>query len=127
MTVSLITITHENIGQEIYSTACLIFSNKLTHYQHIGLTSQFDLDQLTASIKDIITELDQGNGVLIMTDVIGASPCNLATRFGNLDNVKVVSGVNLAMMLNVMNKQHLSLTELAKEVVRAGRNSINEC
>lgn len=127
MTVGILTITHENIGKEIYATACLIFSNELKHYQHIGLNSQFDLDALTVSIQTLLNQLDQGQGVLILTDVIGASPCNLANRFNEKDNIKVVSGVNLAMMLNVMNKQHLALPALAKEAVRAGRHSINEC
>lgn len=127
MTIGILTITHENIGKEIYKTACLIFSNELKQYHHIGLNSQFDLDELTANIQSILNKIDQGQGVLILTDVIGASPCNLANRFNEKDNVKVVSGLNLAMMLNVMNKQHLELTALAKEAVRAGRHSINEC
>ena len=76
---------------------------------------------------EMIDKLDTGDGVLILTDIVGASPCNLACRFNHYDNVQVISGINLAMMLKVLNKSHLPLSKLSQEILEAGRNSINEC
>ena len=127
MAISLITITHDNIGKEIYKTSCMIFASCLTHYEHIGLKSTFDLDKLAIKVEKLVKEMDQGDGVLILTDIFGASPCNLACRFSEYDNVRVISGLNLAMMLKVANKSDLPLSKLCKEVMQTGRNSIDEC
>ncbi len=126
MPVSVITITHNNIGEEIYKTSCMIFASCLANYQHIGLKSSFDLDKLADKVEGLITKLDTGDGVLILTDIVGASPCNLACRFSDYKNVNIISGLNLAMMLKVANKNHLPLKKLSKEVLQAGRNSVNE-
>lgn len=126
MSVSIITITHDNIGKEIYKTSCMIFASCLNNYEHIGLKSTFDLDKLADKVSKLIIKLDVGDGVLILTDIFGASPSNLACRFSGHDNVKVITGLNLAMMLKVANKNDLPLAKLCKEVLQAGRNSINE-
>lgn len=126
MPVSVITITHNDIGEEIYKTSCMIFASCLNNYQHIGLKSSFDLDKLADKVDTLIKKLDTGSGVLILTDIVGASPCNLACRFSHYDNVRVISGLNLAMMLKTTNKIDLPLDKLVKEVLQAGRNSIDE-
>ncbi len=126
MTAGIITLTHNDIGLEIYNTACMIFDKELAKYKHIGLRRSFDLDKLEKSIEELIQQWNTDDGILILTDIVGASPCNLSCRFKDRKSINVISGLNLAMMLKAMNKINLPINKLTKEVKAAGTQSINE-
>ena len=72
----------------------------------------------------MVMELDTGDGVLVLTDVCGATPSNIACRLVSLGRVMVVSGLNLPMLMRILNYPNLSLEELAERAVSGGRQGI---
>lgn len=65
--------------------------------------------------------------MLILTDLYGSTPCNISTTFYRQALVHIVSGVNLAMLIRVMNYHALELPQLTRKALEAGRSSVREC
>ena len=78
-------------------------------------------------IQQAIAKAERGKGVLVLTDVGGASPCNCVTRLLCSDQVAVVSGLNLAMLLRVWNYRSKPLGQLVKLALEGGIRDIKEC
>ena len=73
-----------------------------------------------------MTEQDSGAGVLVLTDVYGATPDNLARYFTEQGNARVVSGVNMPMLLRVLNYSRQPLQQLCETAVAGGKSGIQQ-
>jgi PTS system ascorbate-specific IIA component len=82
-----------------------------------------DRDVLEKEVSETIIELDTGQGVLILTDIYGATPSNIACS-STSDTVEIVAGLNLPMLIRVMNYPGLSLAELKQKAVSGGKEGI---
>lgn len=74
--------------------------------------------------QNLVAQLDGGEGVLVCSDVCGATPCNIATRLNLTGKVNVLSGLNLPMLLRAINYRNLSLTELTEKAAEGARNGV---
>lgn len=77
--------------------------------------------------KMIINELDKLNkrdGVLILTDMYGSTPSNIANKFARKESIMLVSGLNLPMLIKIMNYRTLSLDELTEKAIDGGQDGI---
>lgn len=82
---------------------------------------------LLARARERVARLDSGDGVLVLTDMYGSTPSNIASSLADGDRVKVISGVNLPMLVRVMNYPELSLADLAVKAETGGRDGIFHC
>jgi PTS system ascorbate-specific IIA component len=83
-----------------------------------------DPDQVLKKAKQITEELAEDGDVLVLTDVYGGTPSNIAHKLHNGKNIFVVSGLSLTMLLRVFNYPKEPLLELVKRAVEAGREGI---
>lgn len=116
MTVGLLVITHNQIGRELIDTAASILGNNALDVHFISVSANLkpqDLGSYTDQIKNTLDEMDSGGGVLILTDLCGATPYNLAHNFAVKSNIIVVSGINLPMLLRVLSYRHQPLQQLS--------------
>jgi len=129
MSIALLTITHERIGEDIFGTACQILGPSRVPVRHFRFASEDAPEKLEADILAAVAELDEGSGVLVLSDLFGATPCNIARRLTRAHNVHVLSGLNLPMMLRVLQyaNRDMSLDELAARAEDAGRIGVVAC
>ncbi len=92
----------------------------------LALPWDVDSDQASTTVKEMVNDLDQGGGVLILTDMFGGTATNLALPFLDPDRVEIVTGVNLPMLVKLasIRDQGLSLAEVADRLTVAGQKSI---
>ena len=83
-----------------------------------------DPDELIADASEEIAELDEGDGVLVLTDLYGSTPSNVAKKLAARSRVRTVTGINLSMLMRVLNYPHLDLDQLAEKAVGGGRDGI---
>lgn len=126
MAVGILLITHNNIGADILSTARDIFGGIPAKAKALALKPDSDYDEKLALAESYIAQLDSGDGVLILTDIFGATPCNIALKAASHANATVVSGLNLPMLVRVLNYADLPLKKIAAKAVSAGHDSIFE-
>lgn len=121
MSIALVTITHNRIGEETFDTACQILGGTSLPVRHFRFGPQDSPDDLERALVTATETLDAGDGVLVLCDLYGSTPCNLARRLPSARNVLVLSGVNLPMMLRVLTYAHLDLATVAGKAAEAGR------
>lgn len=90
----------------------------------LEVSFQSDPDILAEKARKMVQELDSGDGVLILTDLCGATPSNIACRLVRISRVMVVAGLNLPMLIRILNYPELSLKEMAERAVDGGRQGI---
>lgn len=121
-TEQILLITHGQIGQSLLDTALTIFGEKQVpahclSYQMQDPTPTF-IEQIKALLKDKKT--------LILIDIYGATPCNIVKKVGIPQNYRLVSGVNLPMLLRVLNYFPAELDQLSQLALAGGRNGIDD-
>ena len=127
MSVGLLIITHNKIGANILATAEDILGHSLPmKVEVIEVKPDSPYDAKLAAAKKSIQELDSGDGVLVLTDIFGATPCNIATKAANGSNTQVIAGINLPMIVRVLNYHDLPLKKLAAKANSAGHDGIIE-
>ena len=122
--IGLLIICHCELGREFLNAAELIMG-RLENTDAIAITQTEQSEEMLKSISDKIDALDQGQGVIILTDMFGGTPSNLSLSFLEEGRVEVLSGANLPMVVSVaQSRDSLSLTELGEKARREGRRSI---
>jgi len=127
MKVALLIITHNQIGQELISTASSILGNNTPPIHFISIPADLnpgDLGGYADRIRDTIVDLNSQQKVLILTDIYGATPNNLARYFTNDLNAVVLSGVNLPMLLRVLNYAEQDLDQLVVTAIEGAKKGV---
>jgi len=127
MTIGLITITHNRIGAQIAETAETILGPPPLVIRHFAIGPDDDPERVEREIVDAIARMDHGDGVLIVSDLYGSTPCNIARRVSSTHRVRVLSGINLPMMFRIFSYAATSLDELAGKALDGGRIGVVEC
>jgi PTS system ascorbate-specific IIA component len=117
-------ITHGNIGQDMLDTVSTILGGCPLDVLAIGVASDCDPDAVFATASESCATLDDGRGVLVLTDLYGSTPSNIANRLLDAHNAVVVAGLNMPMLLRIMNYPDSELGELAECATRGARNGI---
>ncbi len=124
MAVGILIITHEQIGESFEHLACGVMHQCPLKVETLPASRNCDPDKVLAEGKKKIKELDDGDGVLIMTDLFGSTPSNISSTLMKEGHVQVVAGLNLPMLMRVMNYPKLDLDAMRVCAVEGGRAGI---
>ena len=124
MKVGILLITHDNIGAVLLRTAIEVLGICPLSTGTLAAPPDCDLEGVLEDARQAAEELDSGDGVLVLTDLYGATPSNIACRMHRFHEVRVVSGLNLPMLIRVLNYPDLDLDELQHKAVSGGRDGI---
>lgn len=127
MTVGLLVIAHDKIGSSIIDTALALIGTKPLQIESLELFNDSDLDSCVQSAYQLAEKLDQGDGVLVLTDLYGSTPYNVTKKLDVKNNLKIISGLNLPMLIRAFNYPALSLSEMTEKVLDGGKNGILAC
>ena len=123
MNVGILMITHSDIGKQMLLTATSVFGKNPFRVEILSVDNYDQPNDIKELGQKYVKFLDQGRGVLILTDIIGTTPSNIAKSIG-YKNIRIVAGLNLSMLLNVFNYSADSLDELADKAVDGGITGI---
>ncbi|MCP4681011.1 MAG: PTS sugar transporter subunit IIA [Desulfobacterales bacterium] len=122
--IGLLIISHCDVGKELLNAAELILG-RVEAADTVSITQTSENEDVLATISEKIKNLDQGQGVLVLTDMFGGTPSNLSLSFLAEGKVEVLSGANLPMVVAVSEgRDSLTLNELGEKALNAGRKSI---
>ncbi len=127
MNVGILLITHDGIGAVLLQSATDILGICTVSTKTLSAPSDCDPERILEDAKQAILELDSGDGVLVLTDMYGATPSNIACRLQACCQVRIVSGLNLPMLIRILNYPDLSLDELQHKAVTGGRDGVVTC
>lgn len=124
MTVGILLICHNDIGSQLIETAADMLERMPTRVEHIDVHQDDDPIDLLNNARRRVAELDTGEGVLVMTDMFGSTPSNIAHRLRDQHDVQVLSGVNLPMLIRALNYPRLPLPDMTDKACSGGRQGI---
>lgn len=127
MRVGLLLITHNQIGHQMMLMATTTLGEIPINYEIISVDPDESLDQVTDRANSSIKRLDQGDGVLVITDLYGATPGNIACRLLGHANIRVITGLNLPMLLKVANYATHDLDSLTQKALLGAKRGIVLC
>lgn len=123
--IGLVLAAHGDLAKGFLSAAELI-AGKQDSFVVLALEEGMSPEEFRSKIKEGIEEADTGQGVLILADLFGGTPGNIALEFTLQDNVRLVAGINLGLVLEAtqMRSFDLSLDELSQQLVPLGKEGI---
>ena len=124
--IGILLVTHGEIGQSLINCAAHILDSTPKSVESLSIKSNNDLSKYTYIISQKIQSLEKGNGVLIMTDIYGATPCNLLNKFIKKNKVEVVTGVNLPMLVKAISDRKDNLNILIKDSIECAKKNIKK-
>lgn len=124
MSVSILLITHNRIGDELLETARQTLGFCPVQTRSLEVTPDGDPATLTRRAMDLVELLDDGDGVLVLTDCYGSTPSNVAATLARDQRITVIAGLNLPMLLRIFNYPGLGLAELSDKARSGGRDGV---
>ncbi len=122
--IGVLIITHGELGHELIKAAELI-KGDLKGVTHISVDQTKGMEDIRKEISTAIKRLDQGRGVIILTDLFGGTPANLSLSFLKEGKVEVITGVNLPMLLKLSDaRSTMNLQEYAIFIKEYGIKNI---
>jgi len=123
--VGILVITHRRLAEEFVATAELIVG-KIENCLGLSLDPDLPVGDLRQQINQAMDTVNDGNGVIVLTDMFGGTPSNLSLSFLNTEGIEVVTGVNLPMLLKLaQSREGQRVDELARIIKDYGRRSIS--
>lgn len=113
--IGTLILTHGGAARELLAAAQKI-AGSLPAFEALCLDWNEPIEDVKAEVRGAVERLDQGQGVLILTDMFGSTPCNVASSFLAEGRVEILSGVNLPMVMRLacQPRQEGSLKDLAR-------------
>ncbi|MFV1981911.1 MAG: PTS sugar transporter subunit IIA [Thiohalomonadales bacterium] len=126
MSVGLLIITHKNIGKSLLDAASAVLGRCPLKAITVSIENNSDPDRKSDIVKKHINKLGSDEGILILTDMYGSTPSNIACRHVS-KNIKAVSGLNLPMLVRVLNYPDLDLNQLIAKATSGGIEGVMSC
>lgn len=127
MSVGLFIITHGSTGAGILQTATAMLEVCPLQATTLAVGDDADPDAVYEHARGEMERLDTGAGVLILTDIYGSTPSNIAMRLLADHKAAVIPGLNLPMLIRVLNYPRMDLEELSHKALSGGRDGILLC
>ena len=125
MSVGILLITHEGIGHALVAVVTRLLRKLPLETAAFEVPFDGDVDVLLPQASAALRKVDGGHGVLVLTDLYGATPSNIAAKLSRLGTpVRRVSALSLPMLLRVMNYADLPLDELPAVAAAGARNGV---
>ncbi len=123
--IGALVVTHGQLAQELVAAAEMIVG-EFSHIQAVSIGWHDDVNDARKEIETRLSEVNSGSGVVILTDMFGGTPSNIAFSFHEPGSVDVITGVNLPMILKIASQpEGETLATLAAAVRDQGRASIS--
>jgi PTS system ascorbate-specific IIA component len=127
MSVGVLLITHDQLGSALLDTAVKILGHCPLHTEVLSIPLNGDVEALRRNAAALTRAMDEGQGVLVLTDIFGATPSNIAASLAEAGRIAVVAGVNLPMLVRVLNYPQDPLDGLTEKAIAGGNRGILAC
>lgn len=122
--VAGVIVTHGHLAGELLAAAEMIVG-PISHIAAVSIGWHDDVDAARDEVQRAITRVSQKSGVLLLTDMFGGTPTNIASMFLEEGSVEVITGVNLPMVIKLATATaEDSLAEIARKICDQGRQGI---
>ncbi|MDD2832792.1 MAG: PTS fructose transporter subunit IIA [Methylotenera sp.] len=122
--IGILIVTHGTLGDSLIACATHVLGRAPEQTMTLAVGSQDAPEDLVPSALHLIAALDTGGGVLVLSDMYGATPSNLVARLLQTNQVEAVAGVNLPMLVRALTYRERPLAEMVEKAISGGREGV---
>jgi PTS system mannose-specific IIA component len=122
--IGLFLITHGTYGESLIQCACHVLNQRPAQIMQLGVTAQDDPLDVLPLARKLLALVDSGDGVLVLSDVFGATPANIALKLLKPGKIEGIAGVNLPMLLRALTYREDDMQTLITRAVAGGRDGV---
>jgi len=122
--IGILIVSHGAFGESLIHSASHVLGKRPLYVRQVGITVHDDPDALIPVAEDLIRFVDRGEGVLILTDIYGATPSNVASRLLKPGRVEGIAGVNLPMLIRALTYREESLETVMAKALSGGTEGV---
>jgi mannose PTS system EIIA component len=122
--VGILLVSHGAFGESLIHCASHVLGKRPLYLRQVGVTVHDDPDAILPVAEDLIRFLDQGAGVIVMTDIFGATPSNIAMRLLKPGKVEGIAGVNLPMLIRALTYRDEGLEVVIQKALSGGSEGV---
>jgi PTS system ascorbate-specific IIA component len=118
--VGILILAHGTLGESLIHCASHVMGSRPLLLSQMGVTVHDDPEAILPQALRLVKQLDQGDGVLVMSDICGATPCNIAARLRIPGQVEVVAGASLPMLVRALTYRDQPLAAVVEKAMSGG-------
>jgi mannose PTS system EIIA component len=122
--IGIVILAHGTLGEALIRSASHVIGRRPLALLSLGMTASDDLDVIERRAHELVQQVDQGDGVLVLTDILGATPANIATRMVQSEHIEAVAGVNLPMLVRALTYRGERLAVVVDKAVSGGHEGV---
>jgi len=118
--IGILIITHGTLGESLIPCASHVLNKRPPRLKQLGVTAQDDPALLLPQARALVKELNDGAGLLILSDIYGGTPSNLAAKLVVPGKIEAVAGVSLPMLIRVLTYRDRDLQTIVTKAISGG-------
>ncbi len=122
--IGILIVAHGAFGEALIHSASHVLGKRPLYVRQVGVTVHDDPEAILPQARQLAKELDQGGGVLVLTDIYGATPGNIALRLLVPGRVEGISGVNLPMLVRALTYRDQPLATVVRKALSGGTEGV---
>ena len=122
--IGILIVSHGAFGEALIHSASHVLGKRPLQVQQLGVTVHDDPDAILPQAQELVRQLDSGDGVLVLTDILGATPSNIATRLLKPGKVEGLSGASLPMLIRALTYRDEPLAAVLDKAMSGGREGV---
>jgi PTS system ascorbate-specific IIA component len=122
--IGILIVCHGSLAASLAAAVTHVLGSRPPQFDTLSVGAKDDPAQLLPKARDLVQTLDTGEGLLIFSDIYGATPCNLASKLLVAGRVELVAGVNLPMLVRALTYRDRDLDTMTKKAISGGCDGV---
>ncbi|MDR1647815.1 MAG: PTS fructose transporter subunit IIA [Zoogloeaceae bacterium] len=122
--IGILLVTHGTLGEALLQNVCHVLNHRPPQLAQLGVAAQDDPLDILPTARYLLAAVDHGEGVLVMTDLYGATPANVALKLLEPGRVEGVAGINLSMLLRALTYRDKDMETLVAKAISGACNGV---
>ena len=122
--IGILIVSHGAFGEALMHSASHVLGKRPEQLRHMGVALHDDPDALLPRARVLVSQIDTGDGVLVLTDMLGATPSNIATRLLEPGRVEGLAGASLPMLIRALTYRDEPLAAVVEKAMSGGREGV---
>ena len=118
--IGVLIVAHDQLAESLVRAVTHVLGSRPAQFETLSVAASDDPLNLLPAARDQVSRLDTGEGVLIFSDIFGATPCNLATKLVQPGRVEAIAGVNLPMLVRAFTYRTRGMDTMMRKAVSGG-------
>jgi len=122
--IGILIVAHDTLPDSLVKAVTHVLGTRPPQFETVSVSASDDPFHLVPAAKETLARLDTGDGVLIFSDIYGATPCNLASKLLVPGRVELVAGVNLPMLVRAFTYRAKGMDTMIKKAISGGCDGV---